>query len=151
MKILLVENKQRTFLPIKEVLETLDGVEVCPKNESENTNMIDVINHHNSNRNTYEKVLSDNPDIDLFIIDIYLSNQNKRDKNGIIFCEYILEKIRKKEYEKNSNFIIISSGYIEPYEIPFGDNIQFINKYEQGAFLYEVLRMKVKEIMDIGS
>jgi hypothetical protein len=150
MKILIVENATETFLGIKDVLETLDGVEVNPQNEEESINLISDINRHNSNNNKYDEVLTANPGIDLFIVDVYLSRQRTREKNGITFCEYILEKIRKKEYQKDSNFIIISSGYVEPYEIPSGNKIQFVNKMEAREFLYEFLKKMVEAIMDNG-
>ncbi len=149
MKILIVENMPLTFIAIKEVIETLAVVDVYPKSITENNDLISNINRHDSNNDKYDEVLSKYSDIDLFIIDIYLSRQNERERNGISFCEYVLENIDKSN-NKNPHIFFISNGNVRNYQIPYEKNIRFFDKEKEGAYLYEVLRKSVEELFQLG-
>jgi len=149
MKTLIIENMPTTFMAIKEVIETLSDIDVYPKSMTENYDLISDINRHDSNNNNYDKILANHNEIDLFIIDIYLSRQNERERNGISFCEYLLEN-KDKINNKNPYVFFISNGTVKNYQIPSGDNILFFDKEKEGAFLYEVIRKKIQELFDLS-
>lgn len=148
MKILILEDRSHTLWAIKEVLETLDDVEVFPTNPTENRDLLDDILHHTSTVNKYDAVLSRYGEIDLFIIDIYLSQQKEREKSGVTFCEYVLENPEKNN-NKTSQFIIISNGTVNKRDLPWGENIHFFDKAKEREFLYEAINKKVKELFQL--
>ena len=142
MKILIVEDDNEVFGDFKEILETLDEVYVFPRDKSENNDLISDIDDKK-----YDEILNQYKDIDLFILDVYLSTAREKEKTGIMFCKHIQEKIRAQTYPNRAKFIIVSSGYLENHEIPSKDT-SFINKNDESIHLYEVLKEKVRDLLE---